>query len=109
MPKRNLLWPGIHNTDETCGIAQAALVLGDWWNVLALCEIARGHIRLEALAAEIGLARKVLSKRPGRFAAQGVLCRSLNQRRPARDEYVLTEVGTALLPLLVARLDRGDR
>ncbi|MFD5573614.1 winged helix-turn-helix transcriptional regulator [Streptomyces cadmiisoli] len=109
MPKRNLLWPGIHNTEETCGIAQAALVLGDWWNVPALREIARGHIRLEALAAEIGLARKVLSKRPGRLAAQAVLGRSLNQRRPARYKYALTEVGTALLPLLVARLDWGDR
>ncbi len=99
----------MHNADETCGIAGAALVLGDWWNVLVLREVARGHVRFDALAAEIGLSRKVLTERLGRLVAQGVLRRSLYQRRPVRYEYVLTDAGTALLPLLVAMQDWGDR
>jgi DNA-binding HxlR family transcriptional regulator/peroxiredoxin len=99
----------MHNADETCGIAQAALVLGDWWNVLVLREVARGHVRFDALAAELGLSRKVLTERLGRLAAQGVLRRSLYQRRPVRYEYLLTDAGTALLPLLVAMQDWGDR
>ncbi|MEU3619920.1 winged helix-turn-helix transcriptional regulator [Streptomyces sp. NPDC006872] len=99
----------MHNADETCGIAQAAMVLGDWWNVLVLREVARGHVRFDALAAEIGLSRKVLTERLGRLVAQGVLHRSLYQRRPVRYEYLLTDSGTALLPLLVAMQDWGDR
>ncbi|OLZ68906.1 HxlR family transcriptional regulator [Streptomyces sp. IMTB 2501] len=99
----------MHNADETCGIAQAALVLGDWWNVLVLREVARGHVRFDALAAEIGLSRKVLTERLGRLVAHGILHRSLYQRRPVRYEYLLTDAGIALLPLLVAMQDWGDR
>ncbi|OIJ63656.1 winged helix-turn-helix transcriptional regulator [Streptomyces mangrovisoli] len=99
----------MHNADETCGVAQAALVLGDWWNVLVLREVARGHVRFDALAAELGLSRKVLTERLGRLVASGVLSRSLYQRRPVRYEYLLTDAGTALLPLLVAMQDWGDR
>jgi DNA-binding HxlR family transcriptional regulator/peroxiredoxin len=99
----------MHNADETCGIAQAALVLGDWWNVLVLREVARGHVRFDALAAEIGLSRKVLTERLGRLVAHGVLHRSPYQRRPVRYEYLLTDAGAALLPLLVAMQDWGDR
>ncbi|MCI3274916.1 winged helix-turn-helix transcriptional regulator [Streptomyces cylindrosporus] len=98
-----------HNADETCGIAQTAVVLGDWWNVLVLREVARGHVRFDALAAEIGLSRNVLTERLGRLVARGVLRRSLYQRRPVRYEYLLTDAGTALLPLLVAMQDWGDR
>jgi DNA-binding HxlR family transcriptional regulator/peroxiredoxin len=99
----------MHNADETCGIAQAAVVLGDWWNVLVLREIARGHVRFDALAAEIGLSRNVLTERLGRLVAHGVLRRSLYQRRPVRYEYVFTDAGRALLPILVAMQDWGDR
>ncbi|MEV0736584.1 winged helix-turn-helix transcriptional regulator [Streptomyces sp. NPDC050549] len=99
----------MHNADETCGIAQAAVVLGDWWNVLVLREIARGHVRFDALAAGIGLSRNVLTERLGRLVAGGVLHRRLYQRRPVRYEYVLTDAGLALLPLLVAMQDWGDR
>ncbi|MFF8482055.1 winged helix-turn-helix transcriptional regulator [Streptomyces antibioticus] len=98
-----------HNADKSCGIAQAAVVMGDWWNVLVLREIARGHVRFDALAAEIGLSRNVLTERLGRLVAHGVLRRSLYQRRPVRYEYLLTDSGLALLPLLVAMQDWGDR
>ncbi|MER5789879.1 winged helix-turn-helix transcriptional regulator [Streptomyces sp. NPDC001980] len=99
----------MHNADETCGVARAALVLGDWWNVLVLREVARGHVRFDALAAEIGLSRKVLTERLGGLVAQGVLRRALYQRRPVRYEYLFTDAGTALLPVLVAMQDWGDR
>ncbi|MFE2428869.1 winged helix-turn-helix transcriptional regulator [Streptomyces sp. NPDC059373] len=99
----------MHNADETCGIAQAAVVVGDWWNVLILREVARGHVRFDELAGELGLSRKVLTERLGRLVAQGVLRRSLYQRRPMRYEYLLTDSGLGLLPLLVAMQDWADR
>ncbi|MFJ6984347.1 MULTISPECIES: winged helix-turn-helix transcriptional regulator [unclassified Streptomyces] len=99
----------MHNADETCGVARAATVLGDWWNVLVLREIARGHVRFDALAAGIGLSRNVLTERLGRLVAAGVLRRSLYQRRPVRYEYLLTDAGAALVPVLVAMQEWGDR
>jgi DNA-binding HxlR family transcriptional regulator/peroxiredoxin len=99
----------MHNADETCGIAQAAVVVGDWWNVLILREVARGHVRFDELAGELGLSRKVLTERLGRLVARGVLRRSLYQRRPVRYEYLLTDSGLGLLPLLVAMQDWADR
>jgi DNA-binding HxlR family transcriptional regulator/peroxiredoxin len=99
----------MHNADAHCGIAQAAVVMGDWWNVLVLREVARGHVRFDALAAELGLSRKVLTERLGGLTALGVLRRDLYQRRPVRYEYRLTDAGTDLLPVLVALQDWGDR
>lgn len=99
----------MHRADENCGIAQAAVIVGDWWNVLVLREIARGHLRFDALVAELGLSRKVLAERLTRLVDHGVLRRSLYQRRPERYEYLLTDAGAALLPLLVGMQDWGDR
>jgi DNA-binding HxlR family transcriptional regulator len=48
-------------------------------------------------------------ERLGRLVAHGVLHRSPCQRRPVRYEYLLTDAGLALLPLLVAMQDWGDR
>lgn len=99
----------MHNADAHCGIAQAAVVMGDWWNVLVLREVACGHVRFDALAAELGLSRKVLTERLGGLVALGVLRRDLYQRRPVRYEYRLTDSGLDLLPVLVALQDWGDR
>jgi DNA-binding HxlR family transcriptional regulator/peroxiredoxin len=99
----------MHNADATCGIARAAVVTGDWWNVLVLREVARGRVRFDAIAAELGLSRKLLTERLNALVARGVLRRSLYQRRPTRYEYLLTDAGEALLPVLVALQDWGDR
>ncbi|WP_368666640.1 winged helix-turn-helix transcriptional regulator, partial [Kitasatospora sp. MBT63] len=34
---------------DDCGIAQAAAVVGDWWTLLVLREVARGHHRFDRL------------------------------------------------------------
>lgn len=99
----------MHNADATCGIARAAVVTGDWWNVLVLREVARGRVRFDAIAVELGLSRKLLTERLGALVARGVLRRSLYQRRPTRYEYLLTDAGEALLPVLVALQEWGDR
>ncbi|MEV4442149.1 helix-turn-helix domain-containing protein, partial [Streptomyces sp. NPDC049577] len=95
--------------DDACGIAQAAAVVGDWWSLLVLREIARGHVRFDRLAGELGLSRKVLAERLRTLTEQHVLERRLYQNRPPRYEYVLTERGRGLLPVLVALQDWADR
>ncbi|MGW0187435.1 winged helix-turn-helix transcriptional regulator [Streptomyces sp. NPDC003362] len=95
--------------DDACGIAQAAAVVGDWWSLLVLREIARGHVRFDRLAEELGVSRKVLTERLRALTEHQVLERRLYQERPPRHEYVLTEQGRGLLPVLVALQDWADR
>ncbi|MGW7821756.1 winged helix-turn-helix transcriptional regulator [Streptomyces puniciscabiei] len=96
-------------TDDACGIAQAAAVVGDWWSLLVLREIARGHVRFDRLAGELGVSRKVLAERLRALTEHHVLERRLYQDRPPRYEYVLTEQGRGLVPVLVALQDWADR
>ncbi|MYU36450.1 redoxin family protein [Streptomyces sp. SID8358] len=95
--------------DDACGIAQAAAVVGDWWSLLILREVARGHVRFDRLAEELGVSRKVLSERLRTLTDHHVLERRLYQDRPARYEYVLTERGRGLVPVLVSLQDWADR
>jgi DNA-binding HxlR family transcriptional regulator/peroxiredoxin len=95
--------------DETCGIAQAAAILGDWWSILVLREIARGHRRFDELAADLEISRKVLTERLVHLVGHGVLERRPYQDNPVRYEYVLTPSGHGLLSVLVGMQDWADR
>jgi DNA-binding HxlR family transcriptional regulator len=95
--------------DEVCGIAQAAAVMGDWWNLLVVREVVRGHRRFDELVAELGVSRKVLTERLGHLTEHEVLQRVPYSERPPRYEYELTERGRAFLPVLVSMQDWADR
>lgn len=95
--------------DDACGIAQAAAVVGDWWSLLVLREIARGHVRFDRLADELAVSRKVLAERLRTLTDHQVLERRRYQDRPPRYEYVLTEQGRGLVPVLVSLQDWADR
>lgn len=72
-------------------------------------DVARGHHRFDELVAELGIARKVLADRLRHLVAEGVLVQSAYQQNPPRHDYVLSERGRALLPVLVGLQDWGDR
>src|SRR5690349_17060925 len=95
--------------DETCGIAGAAAVLGDWWSLLVVRELARGRVRFDDLVAELGVSRKVLTERLLHLAAHDIVVRVPYQRRPPRFEYRLTARGQAFLPVLVGMQEWADR
>jgi DNA-binding HxlR family transcriptional regulator/peroxiredoxin len=95
--------------DPDCAIAQAVDVLGDWWSLLVLRDIARGRCRFDELRTSLGVSRAVLTDRLQSLVADGVLERRPYSTHPPRDEYVLTARGRGALPLLVALQDFGDR
>lgn len=92
-----------------CAIAQAAAVVGEWWTLLIVRDVAGGIHRFDELQAALAISRKVLSERLVALVADGVLDRRLYQERPPRHEYHLTPAGEALLPLLIALQDWGSR
>ena len=99
-------WAG---ADPTCAVAQAAIVVGDRWNLVVLREIARGHTRFDALVDELKISRKVLTERLHHLTEHGVLERVAYQEGPRRYDYRLTARGRAFLPVLVALQDWGDQ
>lgn len=99
----------LRDQDVQCSIAQAAAVVGDWWSLLIVREVARGHRRFEELLAELGISRKVLTERLKHLVEHGVLVREPYQVGPLRHEYVLTSAGWALAPVLISMQDWADR
>lgn len=83
--------------------------MGDTWTLLILRDVARGVSRFDQLVAELGLSRKLLTDRLRHLVAHEVLARRPYQHAPTRYDYVLTPSGEALLPMLVALQDWGDR
>jgi len=94
--------------DDQCGVAQTMGLLGDAWTVLVLRDVARGRTRFEQLLAESGISRKVLTARLRALEEAEVLARVAYQERPVRHDYVLTERGRALLPILAGLQEWGD-
>ncbi|MGR6923356.1 winged helix-turn-helix transcriptional regulator [[Actinomadura] parvosata] len=99
----------LREQDTQCSIAQAASVIGDWWSLLIIREVTRGHRRFDDLLRELGISRKVLTERLKHLVEHGVLARRPYQAGPVRHEYVLTETGWALAPTLVSMQDWADR
>ncbi|MEY9836200.1 winged helix-turn-helix transcriptional regulator [Streptacidiphilus sp. EB103A] len=95
--------------DSDCAIAQALSVVGDWWTLLLIRDIAGGTHQFDALRDALGISRKVLTERLKALVADGVLEKRLYHPHPPRYEYHLTPSGTGLLPVLVALQDWGAR
>lgn len=92
-----------------CSIARSLEIVGDRWTVLILRNALVGQTRFEQFSASLGLASNVLTDRLGRLTDEGILERRGYQQKPVRHEYVISEKGRELWPVLVALLDWGDR
>lgn len=96
-------------SDADCAIARALSVVGEWWTLLIVRDIAGGLHRFDELHAELKLSRRILSERLVAMVGHGVLERRLYCGRPPRYEYHLTPMGQGLLPVLVELQDWASR
>lgn len=92
-----------------CSIANALRVIGERWSLLALREIMLGEQRFDQIARNTGASRDILATRLRTLVAAGVLEKRLYEEHPPRYEYVATEAGRALQPILIGLMDWGDR
>ncbi|WP_413192523.1 winged helix-turn-helix transcriptional regulator [Pararobbsia alpina] len=95
---------------DECGLAHAADLLGDRWVLLILREAFYGVTRFDAMREDIGASKHALSSRLEQLTNAGILI-SRPYREPGereRNEYVLTERGESLGPVLLALLDWGQ-
>jgi DNA-binding HxlR family transcriptional regulator len=94
---------------QPCSIARTLDVAGEWWTPLILRDVAYGVRRFGEIQEDLGISANVLSDRLETLVAEQILRRSVYQQRPERHEYVLTEKGIELIPVLLALMQWGDR
>jgi len=90
-------------------MARTIDVIGEWWTPLIVRDAFFGLRRFEEFQRSLGLARNILAARLERLVETGIMERRRYQEHPPRDEYVLTEKGRDLFPVIAALLAWGDR
>ena len=88
-------------TQMACPIARTLDIVGEWWTLLIVRDALVGATRFEQFRAS-GIADNILSSRLELLVDEGILERRLYQEHPPRYEYLLTEKGRDLLPVVVA-------
>ncbi|MFE7580672.1 winged helix-turn-helix transcriptional regulator [Streptomyces gardneri] len=85
---------------QQCSIARALEVVGERWTLLVVRDAFYGVRRYNDFLVHLGVPRAVLAARLQALVEAGVLDKRRYQESPPRDEYVLTERGLALWPVL---------
>ena len=92
----------------SCPVARPLDAIGDWWSLLIIRDAFDGLRRFGEFRDNLGLAKNILSVRLKNLVDHGIL-----EMIPASDgsaymEYMLTEKGRDLFPVLVALRQWGE-
>ena len=94
--------------DMRCSIAQALEVVGEWWTLLILRDAFLGVRRFDDFVERLGISRNVLTNRLDTLVATGILERRPYDEARGRYDYLLTDKGRALWPVMTALRQWGD-
>ena len=99
------------NYDMRCPIARTLDIVGDSWTILILRDlVVAGPRRFQDFERSLAaISPNTLSVRLKRLEEHGIVERRFYEQHPPRAEYVLTEKGRDLRPVLRALLDWGNR
>lgn len=95
-------------SEHSCSIAKALDVLSDPWTMLILRDALLGVTRFDDFIERLGIPRATLSARLGHLCDHGVLRREAYQESPPRWEYLVTDKGDALRPIVLMLMRWGD-
>ena len=92
-----------HQRRSDCPINFALETFGDSWSLLLIRDIVYFGKKTygEFLASEEGMATNILASRLAHLVHQGILTKKLSEQDKRKEEYVLTEKGLDLIPILV--------
>ena len=100
----------LNETDEAASSVTKTLeLIGDLWTLLIIRDAFLGVTRFDEFQRHLGVARNVLSSRFKRLVDAEIMRRSIYVQRPARYEYLLTQRGKDLLPVIVSLRQWGDK
>jgi len=94
-----------------CPVAQTLDLIGERWTILLLRDLLlHGPRRFQDFQASLsGIAPNTLSSRLKAMEDNGLVRRELYSERPPRLEYVLTDKGKSLGPIVKAMRDWGTK
>ena len=87
---------------DACPIARALDVIGDWWSLLIIRDAMLGRRRFGEFQKSLGLAKNILTARLRMLVDEGILSTAPASDGSTYQEYVLTEKGRGLFPVIVA-------
>lgn len=87
---------------DECPIARALDVIGDWWSLLIIRDAMLGRRRFGEFQKSLGLAKNILATRLRMLVDEGILATAPASDGTAYQEYVLTDKGRGLFPVIVA-------
>ena len=93
---------------RVCSITDALAIVGDRYALLVARELIYGRRRFDQIAETTGAPRDVLTARLRKLEEAGIVERRLYSERPPRHEYLLTDAGNELHPILLALKEWGD-
>ena len=102
-----------HNDDKPferscCPIACALDQLGDKWTLLVIRDLLLGKRRYqEFLESPENIATNILADRLKKLEAAGIILQQTYQQKPVRHEYILTQKGEELRPVIEALVHWG--
>ncbi len=94
-------------TNQACSVARSLEIIGERWTVLILRDAFYGVRRFGDFVTHLDIPRAVLAARLKTLVAEGILVREPGPG--GHDEYVLTDKGTELWPVVRDLMAWGDR
>jgi DNA-binding HxlR family transcriptional regulator len=95
---------------QECPVAQTLDILGDRWTLLIVRDLFLGRTKFAEFQASLqGIPTNLLGDRLKQLEEHGIVTRHFYSEHPPRAEYVLTEKGRALDPVLGALTEFGNR
>jgi DNA-binding HxlR family transcriptional regulator len=94
--------------DRECPLSATLGLVGEWWTLLLLHDAFDGYTRFDQFQENLGISSSLLTSRLKRLVSVGLLERRQYQSKPVRHEYVLTELGRSLRPVIVALAAWGN-
>ena len=97
-------------SNSRCPVCRTAEVVCGKWTLLLIRDLAQGPSRFCELERSLeGISPRTLSLRLRALEEEGIVVRHTFPEVPPRVEYVLTEKGEALVPLIDAMRGYGKR
>ena len=95
---------------QVCSAARTLELVGERWSLLILRDaLYRGTTRFLDFQRDLGVASNILAKRLDGFVAAGLMEHRRYSERPEHHEYLLTDKGRELQPVIIALTAWGDR
>lgn len=92
-----------------CPVARSLDAIGDWWSLLIVRDAFDGICRFGEFQRNLGMAKNILSARLRALVAHGIFDLVPASDGSAYQEYVLTEKGKGLFPLIIGLRQWGEQ